>query len=373
MAPTLLLALLLSTKTIPLPLNDVGATAVTNYRSTLVAWTNEFGGNPVASRVFIRLMDSPFDRNAVSLGSGFAPHIAFDQNSRDYLVGWSARGTRATAFRSDNAVVQLVSPEGVPGVRKVLNHSVIGGVTAIGRNQRYWIVAYYFEQGAEIVSRVVLLDEALNVTATIDTGKGQVRVLRYFNGLWWAFRTDDTTVTEAIRIREDGTAGQRFTTDAIAGPLAVTYGSMVLVLVQHDDDLDAIPFHPDDGFGARRPFLPSATLLGIQPVQWGSMLLLTKPGQTQYDAAYVDYAAELRTYGPLFFSSETQYPYASLGTSLSGPLFFFSPALPDDWATGAIDLYVYRLHNNLSPFDPLTGERVSQVTAPNDRRRAARH
>jgi hypothetical protein len=148
---------------------------ITNGESTLVAWTNGFA-NPIASHIFMRLLDSPLDRNAISLGSGFAPHIA--TNGCDYLVGWSARGTRFTFFRSDNAVVHVVSAEGVPAARKVLNHSVVGGVTDIAWTGTHWMVAYYLGQDVEILSRVVLLDESLNITATVETGKGHVRALR---------------------------------------------------------------------------------------------------------------------------------------------------------------------------------------------------
>lgn len=360
MPPTLLLAALLS-----LPLNDVGAVSLTNGQSTLVAWTNELGDNPVARRVFIRLIDSPFDRRAVALGNGFAPHLA--TNGSDYLVGWSVRATRFTSFIADSSVIRLVSAEGVPGARKVLSRSVLGGATAVAWNGTHWIVAYSLNQGTELVSRVVWLDRALNVTAGIDTGKGSVHALRQIGDRWWAF-----SATEALEIRSDGTIGQRFATDPLGDAFFLTNAPQPLVLVQHGLDIDAIPFDPDSGFGARRPFLASAKLLDVEASEDGSLLLFTPHGTTQYDAAFVDATGEIRAYSPVFFTPEPQSPYATLGTSVNGPLFFFSPALGESWATGGIDLFAYPLRS-LVPLDPTSGERVSEVAAPPERRRAARH
>jgi hypothetical protein len=353
MASTLLLALLLS-----LPRNDVGAESVTNGQSTLIAWTNIFGDIPVTGQVFVRLIDSPFDRNAVPLGNGFAPQVA--TNGRDYLVGWSVRATRATFFIADSSVIRLVSAAGTPGARKVLHRSVLGGVTAVAWNGTHWIVAYSFDQD---VSRVVLLDEALNITATFDTGKGSIRALEKIGDRWWAF-----SETAALEIRNDGTIGQRFATD----PLGEIFVTNALVIVRQDEHIDVIPFDPDSGFGARRPLLASAKLLDVESFEDGSLLLLTYPGTTQYDAAFVDAAGEVRSYSPVFFTPEPQRPYATVGTSASGPLFFFSPALGESWATGGIDLFAYSLRS-LAPLDPASGERISQVPAPPQRRRAARH
>jgi hypothetical protein len=222
------------------------------------------------------------------------------------------------------------------------------------------------------MSRVVLLDESLNVTATVETGKGHVRALRRIDDRWWAFRTDLIAITEAIEIRDDGTAGLRFSADAIGALLFVTHGQQPLLLVQREQSFDAVPFDPVSGFAAQRPFLTSKVLLEVQPFQDGSLLLLSQLGETQYDVAFVDASGDIRSHSPVFFTHEPQSPYASLGMSTTGPLFFFSPATADSWAVGGIDLYAWRLHS-FAPLDPSAGELVSQVAAPPQRRRAARH
>src|SRR5688572_16841924 len=273
MIPTLLLAALLSTHAVPLHNNDVDAVSVTNGDSTLVAWTNEFSTYVVAFSVYIRLMDSPFDRNAIRLGNGFDPHVATD--GRDYLVGWSVRGSRyfQPYLYLDNTLVQLVSAEGNPGTRKVLNSSNFGGLTDVAWNGTHWIVACYRFDGFQPVSRVVLLDQALNVVADVDTGKGYVQMLRV-GGRWWAIRSD-TSATEAIEIRNDGTIGSRFITEPVPYSPVMIHGTRPLLLIQNLHDIDAIPFDPDHGFGSRRPFLASASLNNVEEFNGGSLLLIT--------------------------------------------------------------------------------------------------
>ncbi|MFL6248727.1 MAG: hypothetical protein ACJ74H_22070 [Thermoanaerobaculia bacterium] len=374
MAPVLLLALLLSTnKAVALLLNDVAASSVTNGESTLAVWTNQFSDNQAAYRVFIRLLDSPFDRNAISLGSGFRPHVA--TNGRDYLVAWTVQSTRFHSFRRDNCVVQTVSAHGTPGVRKVLEFTEFGGLGGAGDvawNGTHWMVAYSYG-GVSLKSRVVFLDEALNVTSTIETGEGDVRLLERIGGRWWAFRQEATSVTEAIEIRDDGTIGQRFAGGKIGGRFFITEGPRPLVLVQNMSDIEAIPFDPDNGFGSRRPFLASELLFSVEPFEDGALLLVGQSTSTHIDVAFVDASGEIRRYSPVFFPEHPQYPWATLGTSRYGIDFFFCPDDgADRWATGAIDLYRYALRD-VAPLDPATGELVSAVNAPNDRRRAARH
>ena len=365
MAPTLLLALLLSTKTIPLQLNDIHAVSTTNGQSTLVAWTNQFSSNRAAWRVFVRLMDSPLDRQAVSLGAGFSPRVA--TNGRDYLVGWSGAATRFTQFVADSTVIQLVSADGVPGARKVLSRSVLGGATDVAWNGTHWMVSYYFSESGRFVSRVVLFDDSLNVVATITPDQGIVRALRRIDDRWWAFSD-----VEALEILDDGTIGQRFFhNQPIEEVMFVTHGPRPLLLLQ-GIHVDAIPFDPATGFGVRRPLASSTTFFGDIPYAGGSLLLFAPIPTTQYDVAFVDESGELRSQTPVLFTRDPQYPYASLGLSVNGPLLFHSPEAPTSWATGAIDLYVYRL-GSLAPLDPMSGERVSQLPAPNERRRAARH
>ncbi len=367
MAPTLLLALLLSANTIAVPLNDTNATSVTNGQSTLVAWGNAFGNNPLTSRIFIRLLDSPFDRNAVSLGSGLAPHVA--TNGRDYLVGWSMQPSRFTYFVGDTAAVQLVSADGVAGTRKVISHSSYGGVTAVAWNGTHWMVAnHYSNWSSGSGSRVLMLDESLNSVATIDAGGAHVRAFRRIGDRWWAFSD-----TEAIEIYSDGTPGQRFTPDApIGGTFSVTHEQRPLLLVQGEAHIDAIPFDPDNGFGSRRPFLASANFLSIVPYEDGSLLLHAPSPATQYDVTFIDGTGEVRNQWTALFTPMPQSPWASLGVSVNGPLFFFSPDGPNLWATGGIDLYAFPLQW-MAPLDLMFPKRVSQLAAPGVRRRAARH
>lgn len=357
MIPTLLLAATLS-----LPFNDVRAVSTTNGTSTLIAWTNEFGYSPLAYRVFIRLADSSLDRKGIELASGFNPRVA--TNGREYLVGWSVRFSRFSAFIGPNTVVQVISADGVPGVRKVLNHSAIGGVTNIAWNGTHWIVAYYAQQAA----RVTLLDEGLNVIATIDAGAGAPVALEHIGGRWWAFRSDAAS-TEAIEVRGDGSAGAHFTVPIATARLF--RASDDLLLFQHDHDIDAMTFDPLHGFGVTRPFLAQSIALDAMPFADGTLLLITHTGDPRYDLVSIDAAGEIHTQLPLYSASELRMPYATLGASKNGPQFFFSPASVEQWATGAIDLYRYRI-NAIAPLDPNAAERVSEIELET-RRRAARH
>jgi hypothetical protein len=364
MAPTFLLALLLSSNAVSLPQNDLGAVSTTNGQSTLVAWTNQSPFNSFAHRVFIRLLDSPFDRHAVFVSNGFAPRVA--SNGRDYLAGWSMQPTRFTYFLGDTAVVQLVNAEGGLSTRKVLNQSRTGGVTDLAWTGTHWIVSYSFEQNAGHASCVVLLDEALNIVANVETA-GIVRALRRIDDRWWAFSEN-----AALEIRDDGTIGDQFTHPVpIAGDFFVTHGSRPLVLAQ-SEHLDAIPFDPESGFGSSRPFVASTMLLSVIPFDGGSLVLLGQNGRTQIEAAFVDGSGELRTQPTVFFTPQPQVPWASLGWSANGPLFFFSPAASGSWSAGIVDLWAYPMRG-LAPIDPGSGERVSTLRGPQDRRRSARH
>lgn len=371
MIPALVLAFLVIN-------SDVDAVSTTNGQSTLVAWTNEFSVYQMAHSVYFRMMDSPFDRNAMRLDNGFDPHVATDGHG--YLIGYSSRGSRfPQPYPYDSAIVQLVSAEGTPGASLVLSGSSFGGVTDVEWNGTHWMVAIYFAEGAEILSRVVLLDQALKVVATANTGPGYA-FLERIGGRWWAIRSYSVEIaTEAIEIRGDGTTGARFLTDPM-DPIrsfpTMTHGAQPLLLVQNqhafgDDrqDIDAIPFDPDHGFGARRPFLSSAVLKDEQPFAGGSLLLTLTPDQTRSDIVFVDASGEIRS-SSLLYAGRVHYR-TSLGTSKNGPLFLASPLL-EAWSIYGVELYRYPI-TAIAPLDPMAGELVSQATLPQNRRRAARH
>src|SRR5687768_12613304 len=93
---------------VPLRNNDAGAASATNGESTLVAWTNIYSVYSNNWSVYIRLLDSPFDRNAIYVDRGEDPSVA--TNGRQYLVGYSWFLSRFNNFHAyDNALVQLVS------------------------------------------------------------------------------------------------------------------------------------------------------------------------------------------------------------------------------------------------------------------------
>jgi hypothetical protein len=364
MIPALLLAL---TLTVPLGNNDVHAVSVTNGDSTLVAWTNEFSVYPTAFTVYIRLLDSPFDRNAIALSNGYAPRVA--TNGRDYLVGWSIAGSRFNnSYPINNVAAQVVKADGTLGTRKILNNSVTGGVGASAWNGMHWLLGYRRLEGAY----VALLDDALNVTATVDLGRGSVRALEEIGGRWWAIRVDETA-TEAIEIRDDGTIGARFATDPIPATLQITRGPLPLLLRNDEHGIHAIPFDPDGGFGSSRLFLPSTQLFDVEAFDGGgSLLLVSRPDDTYYEAVFVDASGQIGSSTPLYDAGGVYGKYGSLGASKNGPLLLVSPFVENVWEGSGLDLYAFRV-TTLVPVDPRDGRLVSQINARQERRRAARH
>ena len=348
---------------VPLANDDTDATSVTNGQSTLVAWTSMYPGYSAGFSVYIRLVDSPFDRNAIRLGNGHTPRVA--TNGRQYLVGYSLGGSRFPPSNPfDNMAVQLVSPEGVLlGPRRFINRSIYGELIAIAWNGKHWLVAYHAASGPPALAHVAYLDESLNVVARLELGMGAMRALTEIDGRWWAIRSDSISA-EAVELRPDSTAGARFPTAPLVTPVYVTtHGASRLVLMpsQNANDVDAVPFDPFTGFGERRTFLKGMRVVDIDAYDEGSLLLVAASDQ-RYDTIFVNADGELAPQLPLF-ETPPHWPYDSLGSSENGLLLFL---------TIAGDLYAYGVPPARAPIDPASGRLVSQVRVL-DRRRSARH
>lgn len=374
MFPKLLPVLFLLTLTasaapnaVPLPNNDAGAVSATNGQSTLVAWTNMYSVYANNWSVFVRLIDSPFDRNAVYIGPGQSPSVA--TNGRQYLVGYSYLLSRFNSFLEyDNALVQLVSPEGVLlGRPKAVNHSIFGGLSAVAWTGSHWLVAYY--AGSPGSAYAAFLDESLNVVQRLQLGMGDVRALKQIEGRWWAFYGDSLSFA-AVELREDRTTGAHFSTAPLGASynLQLAHGPSPVLLMQHGDRVDAIPFDPFTGFGERRTFLEKTTLVDVAPFNGGSLLLVLG-ADTRYDTIFMNAAGELTPQLPLI-----EVPHHSgynwFGPSRNGLLLFITPRITFPDHVG--DLYSYRVPPSRAPIDPATAKLISQKSSP-ERRRSARH
>ena len=355
---------------VPLANEDAGAVSATNGDTTLVAWTNVVGLHTGDYRVFIRVLDSPFDRNAILLASGYAPHIA--TNGQQYVVGYSIGGSRFLNLPYDNVAIQRVSPEGVAfGPRRILSHSITGNMDSVAWNGTHWIAAYRSFVGLTMLSYVAFLDESLDVVAKLELGAGPpVVALEEIGGRWWAVRADLTAV-EAIELHRDGTTGARFATASLGGSNPeFTRGDARLLLAQNGDDIEAVPFDPVTGFGAHRTLLEATHLLDVEAFDGGSLLLISAPFGTRYDTIFVNAAGELGPPLPLLETPLHWNFFHALGRSNDGVLLFVSPRVGT--APGTVPhLYAFRVGSR-AQLDPASAQLVSQVTVT-DRRRAARH
>jgi hypothetical protein len=361
MIPTILLSLLLATPpAVPIPYADVDAVSVTNRDSTLVAWTHQYNIHSHVHAVYVRLIDSPHDRNAVLLDRGYEPKVA--TNGREYLVGYTIGISPWNLNDYDNVAVQRISREGIPiPPRRILNRSRLGSLDALAWNGRHWLAASTRTAGSELISRVTWLDEDLNVVATADVGFGSVVALEKIGGRWWAVRSVFQATLEAIELRDDGMTGARFPT----APMERVQFAQGLFLAQNGNDVDAIPFDPALGFGERRRFVASAELIDTE----GSVMLVRR--STRYDAIELNASGEIVRDSPLHTLAAAESARPSLGAGKTGLLFFNSPhfrGMP--WMT--VDLFAWRVHS-FAPLDPLDGELISQVSVPQQRRRSARH
>ena len=354
---------------LPLRNNDAGAASATNGESTLVAWTNIYSVYSNNWSVYMRLLDSPFDRNAIYVDRGEDPSVA--TNGRQYLVGYSWFLSRFNNFLSyDNALVQLASPEGIKlGPPKAINHSIFGRLDAVAWNGQHWLVSY--QAGQPSTAHVAFLDESLNIVARLELGIGTLFALEEIDERWWAFYGDEVS-TEAVELRPDGTTGTRFST----APLALTayneqltHGTAPLVLMQDGDHVDAMPFDPFTGFGERRTFLEATRLIDVKPFDGGSMLLVAS-ADLRYDTIFVNAAGELAPQLPLF-DVETEPGSNTLGLSKNGLMLFITPRItfPDHLG----DLFAYRVPPSRARIDPASAELVSKVSVPDGRRRSTRH
>ncbi|HYC58653.1 MAG TPA: hypothetical protein VEK79_03725 [Thermoanaerobaculia bacterium] len=365
---TLALPASAASNAIPLLYNDAGAASATNGASTLVAWTSMYSVYANTHAVYMRILDSPFDRNAIGVGRGHEPRVA--TNGRQYLIGYSYLLSRFnTSVSYDNALVQLVSPEGVKlGPPKTINRSIFGGLSSVQWNGSHWVVAY--QSGQPTITHVAYLDESLNIVARLELGMGTLLALENLDGHWWAIYQNSLSV-DAVELRADGTAGARFST----GPLPVTAynmhltrGAAPLLLMQDGDDVDAMPFDPFAGFGERRPFLQATQLIDVEPYETGSLVLVASSG-SRYDTIFINAAGEIAPRLPLL-EVPTQWASSTLGPSKNGLLLFTTPQITFPHATG--DLFAYRVPPARATIDPASARLVSQGSLP-DRRRSVRH
>lgn len=355
-------------RVVPLSLRDAGAVSATNGDSTLVVWTNRFSVYQQVWHVYMRLLDSPHDRNAIHIGRGSAPRVA--TNGRQYLIGYSYSASRfGASMPYDNTFLQLVSPQGFKiGPPRVLSRSLSGSIRGVVWNGTHWLVAY--DSGAPTPgSQVVFLDEALNRVATVPIESGSSVTFANIGERWWAIYENFARSTDAVEVRPDGTAGMRFRSETLPGTASfvhLTRGPQPLLLFQNGERVDALPFDPAKGFAVRHTFLEDTLVLDGEPFEDGSLLLVAD--DVGYETIFVNAANEPAT-PLLLFSATRRSGSDTIGPSKDGLLLFVTPSISIDDG----DLFAYRIPPSRAAIDPATGRLVSQITIGSSRQRGARH
>jgi len=346
---------------------DTVAQSASNGTSTLVVWSNQIGPTSTTERVLASLFDSEHDPlghdqlghdqpGMVIAAGGTQPLVA--SNGHDYLVAYEVLPARVQLFPYDNVFAQIVTAGGELGARRTISHAIHGSLSAVAWAGSRWLVGYNDTNGAQIA----VLDESLELTATVELGAGQGTGIVNAGNTWWAF-VQQEGFTRAVEIRSDGSTGVHYESDEPASGFVIANGRSALVFSprwnnQVYEGIDVATFNPLKGFSARRPILTGAQIVSAEP--WGSnILLLHRPdpfGSSTIDASVIDLEGHVLETKTLL---ENMTGDAGLGQSRNGLLLFQTdnlhvPGIPPP----TLDLYAYHL-DSLAPLDPATRELMS--------------
>jgi hypothetical protein len=286
----------------PMPHSQLDPAAVTNGRTTLVAWAHANSPYPQTHDVYARLLG--VHRHAVLIGPGVRPQVAW--NGRYYLIANSISGSRFnTTHPFPNVAVTQMSAVGTIGARRTINTSVHATVTGVAWNLTHWAVAYVTESGGH----VALLDPELNVTRTIDLGAAHSVGLTTIQAAVWVVhqRTNDT---EVFPLHDETT---RF---RLAGRARMT-GRVAIV----EELLRVSILDPRNGFPEPKPILATSdvplVLLHAAPFDTGALFVIHSPLMRTLLLVVVDGNGNPQEYT----AALTDYPHLP-GAAVGGSTLF---------------------------------------------------
>lgn len=315
----------------PLPYEDREPESVSNGETTLIAWTNAFSPYGGTHRVYVRMLDGG---EGILLGSGTGPRVA--TNGRDYLVAHSIGFSRFPMYPYDNVAVQLVSSDGRPGLRRIINHSLSGYAGGVAWNGEHWLVGYSKDQYAI----VALLDANLNRVATIEAGLGFIPQIVNIAGTTWAFLHSYNQPAEAVEIRRDGTAGRRHTLTTSSQSLEIVpTDDSALALLGTEKGTEVATFDPASGFSAVSLLAERSMLRDAKPWHGGAAVVTVHADTTATELFAVNADGTITGRVVLRTSGSIHTP-RHLGESKDGLLYFEQV---DAGGIRSWDLYMTRL------------------------------
>lgn len=334
----------------PLSYDDRFPDSATNGDSTLVVWTNEFSPYLESHSIEMRLLDSLYDRLAMTLARGYAPRVT--TNGSEYLVGYSIGGSRFSTYPYDNVAVTIVNTDGSRGATRAINNSVSGGIGGVAWNGTHWVVGFTSDASA----RAVLLARDLSMQF-VDLGAGRTDSIVEIDGAMWALRDDPAAASsELVEIRSDATTGRRFPIAADQVRIVPT-DSGALAFISAAGGIAVARFDSTSGFSPIQSLSATASLHDVEQWNGGALLLVAPAESTSVVGVAVDSEGAIVQTTDLLTAVAPSGQLA-LGEARNGLLLFEARLDSDVTGYGRFNLYAYEL-TALAPLDPMSGELIS--------------